>query len=262
MISDEMKSLRAMLEKPFPEESLGFRPIATNSDKTKALPSAYIDARDVAERLDDVMGVGGWEDNYVIHNASGVICYLTLHFEGRSITKSDFGTVSDQKDEGDRMKAAFSDALKRAAVKFGVGRYLYSREYEWANYDNRRMQFTEKPRLRHQKAMGGSQPSSPPPSSMPSKPATVQTPKAVEKPTTPSDKPSKEEIMALSGMVKRLAKRRDMAAKEAWTELVVSLDLSEHLTSQDLNREQFQAILAELEVLLSEDEDSGESIAP
>jgi hypothetical protein len=37
----------------------------------------------------------------------------------------DVGGPSEQPDEGDRVKAAFSDALKRAAVKFGIGRYLY-----------------------------------------------------------------------------------------------------------------------------------------
>jgi hypothetical protein len=41
---------------------------------------------------------------------------------------------SDQKDAGDKRKAAFSDALKRAAVKFGIGRYLYNLPGVWCDY--------------------------------------------------------------------------------------------------------------------------------
>jgi hypothetical protein len=40
------------------------------------------------------------------------------------LTKVDVGGPSEQPDGGDWLKAAFSDALKRAAVKFGVGRHL------------------------------------------------------------------------------------------------------------------------------------------
>ena len=43
----------------------------------------------------------------------------------------DVGAPSEQPDGGDRLKAAFSDALKRAAVKFGIGRYLYRLPQQW-----------------------------------------------------------------------------------------------------------------------------------
>src|SRR5262249_36601388 len=46
-----------------------------------------------------------------------------------------------------RMKAAFSDALKRAAVKFGVGRYLYRLPSQWVDYDPQRRQFARPPAL-------------------------------------------------------------------------------------------------------------------
>jgi hypothetical protein len=48
---------------------------------------------------------------------------------------------------GDRLKAAFSDALKRAAVKFGVGRYLYRLPSQWVDWDPQRRQFKVKPVL-------------------------------------------------------------------------------------------------------------------
>jgi hypothetical protein len=45
------------------------------------------------------------------------------------------------------MKAAFSDALKRAAVKFGVGRYLYRLPAQWVDYDPVKRQFARTPTL-------------------------------------------------------------------------------------------------------------------
>src|SRR5881275_1046881 len=54
-----------------------------------------------------------------------MMCRLRLRLGDEWVTKVDVGGPSEQPDGGDRLKAAFSDALKRAAVKFGIGRYLY-----------------------------------------------------------------------------------------------------------------------------------------
>jgi hypothetical protein len=81
---------------------------------------AYIDARTVMKRLDDVMGIDGWQDSYKsIENRT--ICELSLKINGIWITKSD--GAGDTKIEG--AKGGISSSFKRAAVKFGVGRYLY-----------------------------------------------------------------------------------------------------------------------------------------
>ena len=81
---------------------------------------AYIDARSVMKRLDDVMGIDGWQDSYKsIENRT--ICELSLKINGVWITKSD--GAGDTKIEG--AKGGISDSFKRAAVKFGIGRYLY-----------------------------------------------------------------------------------------------------------------------------------------
>jgi hypothetical protein len=39
------------------------------------------------------------------------------------------------------MKAGFSDALKRAALKFGVGHYLYRLPSQWCDFDPHKGQF-------------------------------------------------------------------------------------------------------------------------
>jgi len=80
----------------------------------------YITARDVMNRLDEVFGVGGWQAHY--ENLGGrMICKLSCRIGDKWITKCD--GAGDTDIEGD--KGGISDALKRAAVLWGIGRYLY-----------------------------------------------------------------------------------------------------------------------------------------
>jgi hypothetical protein len=65
---------------------------------------------------------------------------------GEWLTKMDVGGPSEQPDVGYRLKAAFSDSLKRAAAKFGVGRYLYRLPSQWVDYGPQRRQLKQTPR--------------------------------------------------------------------------------------------------------------------
>jgi hypothetical protein len=64
-----------------------------------------------------------------------VLCTLRVRIGRTWIAKSDVGSPSEQPDNGDKMKAAFSDSLKRAAVKLGVARYMYVLPAQWMDYD-------------------------------------------------------------------------------------------------------------------------------
>lgn len=86
---------------------------------------SYITARTVMNRLDEVAGPEGWWDEYVPMEHS-VLCRLTLRLpDDTTLTKCDAGGYAGMTDQGDDDKSGFSDAFKRAAVKFGVGRHLY-----------------------------------------------------------------------------------------------------------------------------------------
>lgn len=87
----------------------------------------YVTARTVMNRLDQVLGPSNWWDEYtVLEGASAVVCKLTIRLPGgEELTKSDAGGMSNTNDPSDSEKSGFSDAFKRAAVKFGVARYLY-----------------------------------------------------------------------------------------------------------------------------------------
>jgi hypothetical protein len=108
---------------------------------------AYVDARVIQDRLDEVCGVAGWQDCYRVLPDGAVVCRLRLKIGEQWITKVDVGSPSGQPDNGDRTKAAFSDALKRAAVKFGVGRYLYRLPRQWCDYDPHKREFVRVPEL-------------------------------------------------------------------------------------------------------------------
>lgn len=148
------------LTAPFGVNEVRFKPQSVKGNR--ALAIAYIDARLVMDRLDDVLGVENWMDEYEILNDGSVMCRLKLKLNGEWVTKSDVGSPSEQPDGGDRLKAAFSDALKRAAIKFGIGRYLYRLPAVWCDYDPQKKQFTQQPQLPHW-ALPAKQPKKQPP---------------------------------------------------------------------------------------------------
>src|SRR5262245_3192799 len=133
------------LAAPFQLNEVKFKPAVVTGNRALALP--YVDARAIQDRLDEVLGVAGWQDEYECLPDGSVVCRLRLRLGEEWITKMDVGGPSEQPDEGDRRKAAFSDALKRAAVKFGIGRYLYRQEPQWVDYDTQKKKFVKPPKL-------------------------------------------------------------------------------------------------------------------
>jgi len=139
MNNPEAKALSRALTAPFPADAVHWKPLSVKGNR--ALAAAYLDARAVMQRLDCVFGVGGWRDAYQLVNGGSVVCTLSVKVEGEWIDKTDVGSPSEQPDDGDKLKAAFSDALKRAAIKLGIGRYLYRLPRQWVDYDPQTRQF-------------------------------------------------------------------------------------------------------------------------
>jgi hypothetical protein len=143
--NDEAARVAKALAAPFQATDVHFK--AGKVSGNRALALAYVDARAVMDRLDSVLGIDGWQDRYTVLPDGSVMCRLRCRIVGQWITKADAGGPSEQPDGGDRLKAAFSDALKRAAVRFGVGRYLYRLPQQWCDYDPQRRQFLKAPAL-------------------------------------------------------------------------------------------------------------------
>lgn len=136
-----MTDIWTQLREPFPDSEVKNRPGAAKWDHKASCEGArcrvtrdenmhhqfrYVDARAVAQRLDDVLMPSGWQ--FTCANVPG-----TDIVKGRleiivdptvTLVREDHGYPNSDRDE-EPLKAATSDALKRCAVLFGVGRHLY-----------------------------------------------------------------------------------------------------------------------------------------
>lgn len=113
------KEILAALREPMP-----YKWRAQSSRQYSTTCVAYVDSRQVQDRLDEVMGTN-WSFEFISggkdHPSKG---RMSLSFDGGAtwIVREDVGTESNQ----DKEKGEASDCLKRSAVQWGVGRFLYS----------------------------------------------------------------------------------------------------------------------------------------
>ena len=114
-------TLQQRLEIPFQNSQVSWRIGRKNADKTKAMLLAYIDARDVMERLDMAAGFGNWQCRYTLADSGLLICEIGIRIDGEWVWRAN--GAGDTQVEAEKGKC--SDAFKRAAVLWGVGRYLY-----------------------------------------------------------------------------------------------------------------------------------------
>lgn len=114
---DTYREAATHLRRPFTVPAVRFRILQTKNGRSNC--AAYIDARLVSERLNLVIP-HAWTDAYVPVQG-GMRCDLTVD----GLTRSDVGWSKGTNSDMD-LKALYSDALKRAGVKFGVGVSLYA----------------------------------------------------------------------------------------------------------------------------------------
>lgn len=139
------QSVAQLLAAPFDPRRIKWLPKVVQGNRAMAI--AYVDARAIVGRLDGVLGLGGWQEEYEYLSNGCMLCKLTCLIDGNWITRADVGGPSKQKDVADQCKSACSNSLKRAAVKFGIGRYLYQLPIQWVDYDPQKKQFVKQPVL-------------------------------------------------------------------------------------------------------------------
>lgn len=121
------------LKAPFPADELDWRVGNRSRDGKKTTLLAYLTARAVMDRLDEVCGVGGWQVSYTpiqlqenpkkdsAGHLPGFLCTIQVWTGVMWISKSDVADTTDI----ESLKGGVSGSLKRTAVLFGIGRYLY-----------------------------------------------------------------------------------------------------------------------------------------
>lgn len=148
-----------LLRAPFKPEDISWKPQTVDYKSKTALAVAYADPRAYVDRLNEVFGVGGWTDYYafiatpfnkfikgkaawkekpatedkeIAGNKVIVVCNLTASAHGINISSTGDSDASDD----NAATSAEAQAFKRAAMKLGVGRYLYELPKIKARYDN------------------------------------------------------------------------------------------------------------------------------
>jgi len=122
-----MNNLQPLLANLKKEISYHWRIQSKNKDKTKAICTAYIDARDVMNVLDGACE-DGWQTD--VREIAGFIFYgIGIRVDGIVNWRWDTGSRIED-DKSDQMydqagKSAASDSFKRAAIHWGIGRFLY-----------------------------------------------------------------------------------------------------------------------------------------
>lgn len=122
------------LKKPFPPSEINWRIGQAGKKKNGEIWAkvlAYLDSRAVMDRLDEVCGPGNWQTEYKewsVGDAHGVICGISIKIGDEWITKWDGAGNTDF----EAIKGGLSDSFKRAAVHWGIGRYLYGIGESWA----------------------------------------------------------------------------------------------------------------------------------
>lgn len=110
------------LKEPFDPKVIHWRVGATMKDKSKGIALAYINSRDAMKRLDEVCG-DLWQSEYPFEGC----CKIGVKIGDDWVWRSNGAGETDIEGE----KGRYSDAFKRAAVLWGVGRYLYYLPNEW-----------------------------------------------------------------------------------------------------------------------------------
>jgi len=145
-MSDTKPTVWDRLKEPFKDDEIEWRVQQCGKRKVGgvyAILVPYVTARAIMDRLDDVVGPNGWTDTYNLINTgkeAGFLCTLgvrvpisdDLPFESNGmqwIYRQDGAPTTNI----EAIKGGISDALKRAAVKFGMGRYLYHLDTFFAN---------------------------------------------------------------------------------------------------------------------------------
>jgi len=118
------------LKDVFPPEDIEWRVQSSGEKNSKpwALVLAYITNRAIMDRFDEVCGPENWKNEFTAAPSGGTLCGLSVKIAGEWVTKWDGAENTDI----EAVKGGLSNAMKRSAVQWGVGRYLYNLTTGWA----------------------------------------------------------------------------------------------------------------------------------
>ena len=131
-----------LLAEPFEVHKIKWRVTRKKKDDdTRGCVIPYVDARDVMQRLDDVLSPINWQSEYAPGGDGRLTCSISIATGGGWIQKSDGAGGREASktgkglSESEANKADYSEAFKRTAVCWKVGRYFYLVPEQWVDLD-------------------------------------------------------------------------------------------------------------------------------
>ena len=124
-----------MLSKKFPEQDIEWRvqQCGQGNKGPWALIIPYITSRAIMQRLDDVVGAGKWKNEFTASPCgTGYMCGISIKVDDEWVTRWD-GSEKTGNGSIDQVKSTMSAAMKRTGVQWGIGRYLYQFDSEFAD---------------------------------------------------------------------------------------------------------------------------------
>ena len=118
------------LLKKFPADEIEWRISQSGLKKDGSVWArclAYITNRAIQDRLDEVFTPFGWRNEFKEWKG-GQLCGISVKVGDDWITKWD----GAQDTQFEAVKGGLSDSMKRAAVQWGIGRYLYNLDEAYA----------------------------------------------------------------------------------------------------------------------------------
>ena len=125
------------LRRPFPAHKIHWRVGSMTKARDKGMALAYIDARDVMNRLDKVVGCENWQCRYPLSDNGLLICEVGIRASVFGLDRGDWIWKSNGSGETDieAKKGACSKSFVRAGVVWGIGQYLYALPTQWHPLD-------------------------------------------------------------------------------------------------------------------------------
>ena len=138
----DAKTIQEELCAPFAAADLEWRIQMAFPDDMRGIAVPYVTNRAIQNRLDSVVGVDHWYNDYKPWHGAGKkesqICGISIFFEDRGwITKWDGAEDSDI----EPIKGGLSDSMKRSAVQWGIGRILYGMDTVYVDIEKKGKNF-------------------------------------------------------------------------------------------------------------------------
>ena len=130
-----MQDIMDRLGASFPFESVEAKVQVTTQDKKLGMVVFYLDSRAIQQRLDAVVGMFNWSNHFSSWHDNSQICGISIFNKenGEWVTKHDGAENSKVAS----IKGGLTDAFKRAAVLWGIGRYLYQIDGIWVEVEQK-----------------------------------------------------------------------------------------------------------------------------